>query len=79
MLRDPTGTTDYSGLWKHDDAQWTAPNILAVPGGINPTTSNTEGIFIIPSSYLKKEHDCISYFAVAHFREAEGYATTWID
>ena len=45
LLRNPWGVTDYSGAWKHDDANWTNALVAQVPYGIDPRTSHNEGIF----------------------------------
>lgn len=51
MLRNPWGTTGYSGAWNKDDTAWTSALIGQVPFGVNPTTSYPDGIF-----FMTKEH-----------------------
>ena len=79
MLRDPTGTTEYSGAWNYQDVNWTPALLAQVPNGIDPETSNEDGIFVVPKEMLKTESDCLSSFAVAHYRAAEGYHSVWYD
>ena len=40
LSRNPWGTTDYNGAYKHDAAMWTSATIAYVPFCINPTTSH---------------------------------------
>ena len=48
LMRNPWGTTSYTGPWRHDDPNWTASKAAQVPFGIDPRTSNADGIFTMP-------------------------------
>ena len=48
MLRNPWGTTTYSGTWNKDDSSWTDAKVAQVPFGVDPRTSDTDGIFVMP-------------------------------
>ena len=52
MLRNPWGTTNYSGAWYKSDSNWTTTLINQVPFGINPTTSDTDGIFFMTADHF---------------------------
>ena len=50
LARNPWGVTEYTGTWKHDDSNWTDALVAQVPLGIDPRTSNTKGIFVVPKN-----------------------------
>lgn len=50
LMRNPWGTTTYSGPWKYNDAAWTDALVAQVPFSIDPRTSNVDGIFAMPLS-----------------------------
>lgn len=48
MIRNPRAYTQYSKAWSNNDPNWTADMKAQVPFGIDPTTSNMQGIFFVP-------------------------------
>lgn len=51
LMRNPWGTTDYSGPWHSGDAAWTDTLVAEVPWGVDPRTSgDANGIFTMPMS-----------------------------
>lgn len=48
MLRDPFGSTGYNGLWHKGDTAWTDALVAQVPFGVDPRTSDSDGIFVMP-------------------------------
>ena len=40
MIRNPWGSTYYTGDWNYQDSRWTDDVISQVPLGIDPKTSN---------------------------------------
>ena len=44
--------------------------------GINPTTSNAQGIFFVEDNDFAT---CFSDFEIAHYRDDEGYSLDWYD
>lgn len=50
MMRNPWGISYYNQSWNQNDASWTADYISQVPHGVNPTTSQAEGIFFVSST-----------------------------
>ena len=68
MLRNPWGTTSYSGNWNKDDTKWTAALIGQVPFGINPTTSYSDGIFFMDKDeFLKITNNGAAYSCLTNF------------
>ena len=57
MLRNPWGATFYSGAWNKDDTAWTSSLISQVPFGIDPTTSDSDGIFFMTKEDFIKIED----------------------
>lgn len=39
MIRNPWGTSTYTGSWNANDAAWTSDYISQVPHSVDPTTS----------------------------------------
>ena len=76
MLRNPWGETAYKGKFKHDDARWTEAYKAQVPHGIDPTTSNKDGIFFVHHEDMTT---CVFDVEIAHYRDNEGYSDTWYD
>lgn len=61
LLRNPWGLTYYSGTWNKDDAAWTDALVAQVPYGIDPRTSDTDGIFTMEiSDFIDTSIDCIN-------------------
>ena len=80
MLRNPWGTTNYSGTWNKNDAGWTAAMIAQVPFGTNPTTSDSDGIFFMTSAdFIQTTTNCITNFEISHYRASEGYSNDYYD
>ena len=53
MARNPWGITYYSADWRANDTRWTDDIVKnQVPHGIDPRTSASVGIFIMPVKYL---------------------------
>jgi hypothetical protein len=48
MMRNPWGSTYYSGPWSKSDSRWTNSKVAQVPFGIDPRTSDELGVFTIP-------------------------------
>lgn len=46
--------------------------------GIDPRTSYTRGIFVVPIEKIIKGL-CFSDIQIGHIRESEGYSDTWFD
>lgn len=88
MIRNPWGTTGYTGPWHKGDTAWTSALIGQVPFGINPTTSDTDGIFFMTKEdFIKTQvsdsdttaYNCITNFEIAHYRASEGYKNNYYD
>ena len=82
LMRNPWGTTDYSGPWHHGDAAWTSALKTQVPFGLDPTTSHNDGIFVMPMSTFGQtanSYNCIYNYEIAHYRDGEGYSGDWYD
>ena len=47
--------------------------------GIDPRTSHTDGIFVVPKSAFSSSQACFDSFYIAHFLEDQGYEDTWYD
>jgi hypothetical protein len=49
LMRDPVGSSGYTGAWKHDDALWTTANKALVPYGVDPTATawRNKGFFVV--------------------------------
>jgi hypothetical protein len=61
MMRNPWGETNYNGDWSKTDRRWTSSMISQVPLGIDPTTSDTIGIFVMPlTTFADTSQDCVS-------------------
>lgn len=76
MIRNPWGFTYYNGKWNSADDRWTPELIAQVPNGVDPTTSNTDGIFFVEFEDIIK---CFHSLNIAHYRDNEGYKDTWYD
>jgi hypothetical protein len=59
LVRNPWGITYYSGDWNKDDSNWTDALVAQVPLSVDPRTSESDGVFVMPSSGLVGE-TCIS-------------------
>ena len=80
MMRNPWGMCTYTGTWKKDDSNWTEDLVAQVPHSVDPRTAcDADGIFVIPKAYLRTSYGCIDELNIAHYRDAEGYTTTWYD
>ena len=80
MLRDPFGSTGYSGPWHKDDTAWTDALVALVPFGVDPRTSDTDGIFVMPiATFVDTSENCIYSYQIAHVRESEGFSSTTYD
>lgn len=55
MLRNPWGTTGYSGTWKNSDRAWTDALVAQVPYSIDPRTSHNQGIFVMDIQRFRKQ------------------------
>jgi hypothetical protein len=77
MMRNPWSMTDYNGDWNQNDEAWTEEYISQVPNGVDPTTSGDElGIFFVDHvDFLT----CFQDYQVGHYRNEEGYSSTWYD
>jgi len=79
MARNPWGVTFYNKEWSATDAAWTNDIVTnQVPNGVDPRTSASVGIFIMPVKYLINGQ-CMSSIQVGHTRESDGYKYTWYD
>lgn len=80
MLRNPWGTTGYNGAWYKDDTAWTESKVSEVPFGIDPRTSDADGIFVMPiATFTDTTQNCIYSYQIAHNRETEGYKRAYYD
>lgn len=60
MLRNPWGTTGYTGDWHKDDSSWTDSLVAEVPLDVDPRTSDSDGIFVMPiSTFTDTSENCI--------------------
>jgi hypothetical protein len=59
LIRNPWGITYYSGTWNKDDSDWTDALVAQVPLSVDPRTSESDGVFVMPSSLIIGE-TCIS-------------------
>jgi hypothetical protein len=78
LVRNPWGITYYSSDWYYGDSRWTTALINQVPLGVNPTTDQNKGLFVVPHDKIMNEQ-CISSLQIGHLRDAEGYNKTWFD
>lgn len=78
LMKNPWGTTDYNSTWNYADSNWNTNLKSQVPWGIDPTTSNTDGIFVMPMSKFA-DSTCILSYEIAHTRDSEGYKAAWYD
>jgi len=63
MLRNPWGTSTYSGNWHKDDTSWTDSKVNEVPFGIDPRTSDTDGIFVMTmADFIDTDSICLNDF-----------------
>jgi len=81
LMRNLHGESLYDGKWKADDPEWTDELVSQVPLGIDPRTSQSEGIFVVPLSILSSigSKSCVDRIYFAHDRDDEGYVSTWHD
>jgi len=82
MLRNPWGITYYDGTWHKDDAAWTSSLISQVPFGINPTTSDSDGVFFMSKEDFVRvpdDYDCINSYEVNYYLAPEGYKNNYYD
>jgi len=82
MLRNPWGVTYYSGTWNKEDTNWTDALAAQVLFGIDPRTSDTDGIFVMTSADFinySSSYSCINDYQIAHYRDAEGYSDDIFD
>jgi len=80
MIRNPWGSSTYTDEWSKDDSRWTDELVAQVPLGIDPRTSNADGVFIMPLSVFgDPDKQCLGGFQVAHNRDGEGYTDNWYD
>ena len=79
MMRNPWGSTYYTGKWRYNDAAWTDTLAAQVPLGVDPRTSNAQGIFVMPKSGIAKDTACFESFFIAHIHDQDGYKDTWYD
>lgn len=79
-IRNPWGVAYYSGDFDATDSRWdNSANVDQVPLGIDPTDTETHGIFIAPYTVYLEGSECFSDFQIGHYRDGEGYSTTWYD
>lgn len=50
LIRNPWGITYYSKAWNKDDTNWTDDLAAQVLFGIDPRTSDSDGIFVMEAS-----------------------------
>ena len=51
-----------------------------MPLGVDPRLSaDSDGIFIVPKSALKKNTGCFAEYNIGHMKQSEGYKDTWYD
>ena len=76
MIRNPRGETGYFQKWNSKDTfSWTDEFRAQVPYGIDPLKGD-DGIFFVDHEHLKI---CFDMLAIAHYRDEQGYKTTWFD
>mmetsp|Transcript_13133 Transcript_13133/g.22195 ORF Transcript_13133/g.22195 Transcript_13133/m.22195 type:complete len:90 (+) Transcript_13133:982-1251(+) len=77
LMRNPWGTSYYSGTWSKDDPNWTDDLVAQVPMGMDPRVDQaTKGIFVFPMSSLGPDEQgvaCFNDFQIADMRDEEGY------
>ena len=80
MMRNPWGSTHYSGPWSKNDGRWTSSKVAQVPFGIDPRTDHEIGVFTIPlSTFADRGIQCIENYSIGHMRSGEGYKFSWYD
>lgn len=67
MMRNPWGSSEYSSDWSKSDIRWTPDNLQAVPNGIDPRTSDAQGIIIVPITKFINGI-CFSEFNINHHK-----------
>ena len=76
-MRNPWGSSTYSGDWNKNDAYWSDSTISNVPLGIDPRTSDSRGIFVIDVKEFINGR-CFADYEIGHLRD-DKYVTTWYD
>ena len=80
LVRNPWGTTNYSGTWNKDDANWTQALKDQVPYGVDIDLAESHGIFVAPvDAFMDGDTACFGDYQIAHYRESESYANVWYD
>ena len=78
-MRNPWGIqTGYSADWSKYDARWNSLLKSQVPLGIDPTTWDMYGYFVVPIKYFING-ECFYDYQIGHQRKDEGYKTEWYD
>ena len=72
MIRNPWSNSDYKGKWKAND--WTDEMVKYVPGGVDPRTSERDGVFFVDSNDFPK---VFQYYVIGHYRP--DYIISWYD
>ena len=79
MVRNPRAESNFNGSWSSNDTKsWNHKTISQVPFGINPLKTETDhpGIFFVEFSFVSK---CFSEMSITHFRDNEGFISSWYD
>ena len=74
----PAATTNPSTQWGPTDTRWDQATKDQVPYGIDPTTSQNLGVFVIPTQKLVNGV-CLQDIQVGYTRDSQGYASKWYD
>eukprot|EP00356_Strombidium_inclinatum_P007169 CAMPEP_0170484982 /NCGR_PEP_ID=MMETSP0208-20121228/4355_1 /TAXON_ID=197538 /ORGANISM="Strombidium inclinatum, Strain S3" /LENGTH=273 /DNA_ID=CAMNT_0010758501 /DNA_START=606 /DNA_END=1427 /DNA_ORIENTATION=- len=74
MARNPWAVTYYNGSFSYSDSQWTENYKSQVPYGVDPTTSNSDGIFFVEDTNMAT---CFNSLQIGHYYES--YSNDWYD
>jgi hypothetical protein len=72
MVRNPWSNSNYKGKWKSSD--WSSEMVRYVPGGVDPRTSEKDGVFFVDSNDFPK---VFQYYVIGHYRP--NYVISWYD
>ena len=77
MMRNPWGISYFNQTWRSTDtSSWSSDYRSQVPHGVDPLTSQDEGIFFVSHNDFLT---CFYDFQIAHYRDNDGYTDDWYD
>jgi hypothetical protein len=74
MIRNPWSSSYYKGPWNSKDPRWTDEVIKQVPKGVDPRSSDSDGVFFVDYQDFS---DLFSFISVGFTNSS--YTTSWFD